>query len=306
MQQWELDVPVVLITFNRRDVAEKVFGQIKKVKPRQLFFVSDGPRPEKIGEDELVNLTRKIVDEINWDCELHTNFSEDNLGCDKRVETGITWAFETVDRAIILEDDCYPSLQFFYFCAELLEKYKNVPEIAYISGTAFIKHYRTPYSYIFSYLASTWGWATWKDRWNQYGFETEGFENKKNRYLKDVYTKENRENFLADVDRHFSKGSYPWDYIWQICMEGRLRIVPAVNLVCNIGFQKNSTHTLMKPKGYFAGFGTLKFPLSEPDKLEHDRNYSDEFQKRTKYHLWDRVIGKCKYIVLKGLIMKRQ
>lgn len=306
MREWKLDVPVIFIIFNRQDTATKVFGKISEARPRQLFVVCDGPRQDRAGEAEQVEETRRIIENINWDCEVHTNFSDTNMGCDKRIETGITWAFQFVDRAIILEDDCFPSLQFFDFCKDMLEKYKMNEEIAYISGTAFLKKYKTPYSYIFSYLASTWGWATWKSRWDKYEYGSEEFEQKKQRYLADVYTPENRKNFLEDVDRHFSKGSYPWDYIWQISMEGKLRIVPAVNLVCNIGFQKNSTHTIMKPKGYYAGLGTLKLPLHEPDKLEHDRNYSDEFQRRIKYHIWDRIIGKCKYIALTRLMVKRQ
>lgn len=299
MNNWKTDVPVIFIIFNRPDVSKRVFERIRDARPRQLLVISDGARPEKAGEAENVEKTRSLISDVDWNCELHTNFSDVNMGCDKRIETGITWAFQYVDRAVILEDDCMPTDQFFDFCREMLDKYEEDNRIAYISGTTYIGKYKTPYSYFFSYLACTWGWATWKSRWDLYRFQSDDFEEKKQRYLKGVYTEENRRNWLENVNYHFANGSFPWDYIWQISTEGMLRIVPSVNMVSNIGFSNKSTHTLMKPKGYCAKTGRLAEPLRHPVEVKHEMGYSDTFQKSMRRHIWDKVYGKCCLMMMK-------
>src|SRR3954464_11532865 len=112
-------VPVVFIIFNRPDTTRRVFEMIRAARPRKLLVIADGPRANRPGEAEKCAATRAIIDGVDWGCEVQRNFSEANMGCRLRVSSGITWAFELVDKAIILEDDCVPSPSFFPFCAEL-------------------------------------------------------------------------------------------------------------------------------------------------------------------------------------------
>ena len=116
-----ISCPITMIIFNRYDKAKKVFEQVKLVKPPKLLIVADGPRESRPNEKELCEKTRSIISEIDWDCEVLTNFSEKNMGCKNRIASGLDWVFSQVEESIILEDDCIPSLSFFYFC-ELFPK----------------------------------------------------------------------------------------------------------------------------------------------------------------------------------------
>lgn len=149
--------------FNRPDVTKKAFNEIRKVQPDILLVVSDGPSHHKQGEAEKCLETRAIIDQVDWDCKVLTNYSDVNLGCAKRILSGLDWIFGNFERAIILEDDCLPDPSFFPFCEELLERYKNDDRVMSISGqNSQFGRSRTSYSYYFSRYAHCWGWATWR------------------------------------------------------------------------------------------------------------------------------------------------
>jgi hypothetical protein len=146
-----LNVPVLLIIFNRLESTKKVFREIAKAKPRQLFVAADGPRPNHPEDIEKCRLTRAVIDEVDWECDVHKNYSDVNLGCGQRPATGISWVFEHEERAIILEDDCVPHLTFFRFCEELLERFHDDERVMQICGNNFqFGRKRTRYSYFFS------------------------------------------------------------------------------------------------------------------------------------------------------------
>jgi hypothetical protein len=142
--------PVAFIFFNRPDLTEKVFNRIRKAQPQELFLIADGPRINNSEDERKCFEARKIVDQIDWECEVCRNYSDQNLGCGVRPATGISWVFEHVDRAIILEDDCLPHPSFFNFCDELLERYKYDQRVMQISGTNLQYGNKwTDYSYYF-------------------------------------------------------------------------------------------------------------------------------------------------------------
>ena len=122
---WHLKTPVAFIVFNRPEQTRRVFAEIAKAKPPILLLIGDGPRMNRVGEVEKVMLTRQLISEVNWECEVLTNFSEINLGCKRRVSSGIDWVFSRVGEAIFLEDDCLPDPTFFRFCEEMLEYYRG-------------------------------------------------------------------------------------------------------------------------------------------------------------------------------------
>lgn len=160
-----MKTPVVLIIFNRPTLTQKAFDEIKKVKPAQLYIISDGPRNKK--EQVLVDESRKIIEQVDWPCVIHKKFSENNLGCKISVSTGLDWVFSQVEKAIILEDDCVPDLSFFRFCEQLLIQYENNKQVMMISGDNFFKTH-AEFSYDFCHHSLIWGWATWRRAWRLY------------------------------------------------------------------------------------------------------------------------------------------
>ena len=150
--------PVALIIFNRPDCTAAVLDAIARARPPRLFVIADGPRPDRPGEAALCEQTRALLQRVDWDCEVRTSFSDENLGCKRRPETGIDWVLDEVEEAIILEDDCLPSPDFFPFCEELLDRYREDERVMMISGFNFFGETRSArQSYQFSYLGSTWG-----------------------------------------------------------------------------------------------------------------------------------------------------
>ncbi|MDD5363584.1 MAG: hypothetical protein PHN88_15790 [Ignavibacteria bacterium] len=268
-----LNTPILFLIFNRPDTTYEVFECIRKVKPKKLFVSADGPRANKPGEDEKCRLTREVIKKIDWDCELHTDFSDVNLGCKKGVTKGINWFFSNVDEGIILEDDCLADESFFTLCSSLLEKYRDNENIMHIGGVNFqdgIK--RGDASYYFSRLCHVWGWATWKRAWSNYDVEIKNYDSGKydsvigsvipNGEIRSYYKKyfELVKNNLMDT----------WDFqwVWTVWSNNGLSIIPNENLVKNIGFGEEATHTTDNSSS-LSGINTGKIStLVHPGKIE--------------------------------------
>jgi hypothetical protein len=243
-----LSTPVAFIIFNRPDTTARVFEAIRQAKPPQLFVIADGPRVDRLNEAEKCVATRAIIDRVDWKCEVLTNYSDMNLGCKRRVYSGIDWIFSQVEAAIILEDDCLPAPSFFQFCQTLLEKYRYDDRISMIGGTNYQQgHSRTSYSYFFSKYAHIWGWATWRRAWQDYDVNMKTWpECKQNNLLQAAFQDRYEQKAWSDAFNKVHAGEIDtWDYQWlYTCFsQSRLSIQPDLNLVSNIGFGADATHT---------------------------------------------------------------
>ncbi|MBF0300827.1 MAG: glycosyltransferase family 2 protein, partial [Oligoflexia bacterium] len=158
--QYIVKNPVIFIVYNRPELTKIIFEEIRKVKPKILFVIADGPK--YIEQSQICQLTRDIIKNVDWECEIHKNFSPINIGCRTRVSSGLSWAFEKTEAAIIIEDDILPDPTFFRFCDEMLERYKDDERVMMISGTNVLQISNSNDSYFFSRYPAIWGWATWK------------------------------------------------------------------------------------------------------------------------------------------------
>ena len=269
MSDYIVNTPVALLIFNRPETTERVFNAIARAKPSKLLVIADGPRENRIGEAEKCEQTRAIINKVNWDCEVITNFSTSNLGCKVRVASGIDWIFEQVEEAIILEDDCLPDPSFFRFCDEMLERYRLDDRVGMISGgnLQFGQH-RGHASYYFSRYTHIWGWATWRRAWNLYDREISKWPS----FLDEGWL---NLAFETAGEREYWKNSFQWVYdgtldTWDCSWtftaltHSLLQVVPNVNLISNIGFGPNATHTHVV--GIHANMPTtsIGFPLVHP------------------------------------------
>ena len=282
-----LITPVLFMIFNRPDTTQQVFNAIRQAKPEQLFVAADGSRKGKEGEKEKCKQARKVIEQIDWSCEVKTLFRNKNLGCKIAVSSAIDWFFENVEEGIILEDDCLPSQSFFWFCQELLEKYKNNKKVWLISGFNILGYYKkTPYSYEFTTTESIWGWATWKRAWSFYDVEMKLWKNLKavekwKKFLKD---KEELEMDTKFYELTYNEKINTWDYQWSFIskVHGGLTITSTQNLILNIGMNEHATHT-KKSNNTFNKMKQHKisFPLKHPDKVEPNRKFSKRIFKKT-------------------------
>jgi FkbM family methyltransferase len=242
-----ITTPVAFFIFSRPALTERVFARIAQAKPSNLFVIADGPRSRE--EAKICEETRRIVDRIDWDCRILKNFSDRNLGLRQRVSTGLDWVFSQVEEAIILEDDCLPALSFFPFCQACLEHYRDVEQVFLISGDNFqFGRSRTRYSYYFSRYPEIWGWATWKRAWKHFDLTMSSWpEFKADGYIKAVFENPREQQYWSEILEECHQGkinswAYPWCYTcWS---QSALTILPDVNLVSNIGFGVDSTHTV--------------------------------------------------------------
>jgi tetratricopeptide (TPR) repeat protein len=289
MTNWQLNTPVVLVIFKRPDTTAKVFEAIRQAKPPKLLVIADGPRAEKPGEAEKCAATRAIIDRVDWDCQVLKNYSEINLGGRNRQVTGYTWVFNQVESAIILEDDCLPHPSFFRFCQELLEKYRQNERIMFISGNNFqFGRNRTDYDYYFSRYAHNWGWASWRRAWQKYDDRLQNWpELRKNKWLERYLENPNAVQYWGNLFNriHGEKLKYGWDYrfIFSCWSHNGLCINPHQNLVSNIGFGAEASHT----KDVNSPFSNIpveemNFPLKHPPVVIRHRS-ADEFTEKTVF-----------------------
>jgi len=264
--------PIIFIIFNRPDTTSRVFESIRAAKPEQLLVVADGARGNRSGEAEKCAAARAIVDSVDWDCDVQRNFSSTNMGCRLRVSSGITWAFELVEKAIILEDDCVPSASFFRYCAELLDRYENDQRIMMISGDNHLfGQADIADSYYFSRYPHVWGWATWRRAWMKYDLNMEHWPQIRARKLFDQYLPKGRERdrWNSAFESVYDGKVDTWDYQWvySIWANSGLSIAPAQNLIRNIGFHAEATHTQVDSIYSSLDALELDLPLRHPETL---------------------------------------
>jgi hypothetical protein len=263
--------PVLFLIFNRPDTTGIVFEEIKKVRPSRLYIAADGPRKNKENEKEICIETRNIINRIDWDCEVKTLFREDNLGCKYAISSAIDWFFENEEEGIILEDDCKPSQDFFLFCDLMLEKYHDDNRINCITGTNLQNKQKFgEASYYFSNHTCVWGWASWRRVWKKYDVELSNFDNSeviisfKNLFPDPMI----HEPWIYIFGKLKNNEIDTWDYQFAIMnfFNNTLTIVPNNNLITNIGFNENATHTFDKsnPNSNLP-FGKLDAILSHPN-----------------------------------------
>jgi hypothetical protein len=271
--------PVLFLVFNRLDTTRKVFEAIRQAKPPRLYIACDGPRVERNSESEIVQAVRDyLMSQIDWDCEVRTLFREENLGCRVAVSSAIDWFFEHEEEGIILEDDCLPDPTFFSYVEELLERYREDIRVTAIAGTHFHGDaHKPPHSYFFSRYAHCWGWGSWRRAWQHYDRDMKEWKTLRNNgWL--LRISDNSYDFMNSwthvLDSAFEQKISTWDYQWLFAcwIQNGLTILPAKNLVRNIGFTKEATHTQSDhPIMSNLTLEALSFPLVHPCSVERDK-----------------------------------
>ncbi|MGK7922753.1 MAG: glycosyltransferase family 2 protein [Trichodesmium sp.] len=294
-----LQTPVVFLIFKRPQTTARVFEVIRQAKPSKLLVVADGPRVDRLEEAEKCAATRKIIDQVDWNCQVYKNYSEVNLGCARRVSSGLSWAFEQVEEAIILEDDCIVHPTFFRFCEELLAKYQSDERIMSIAASNFqFGRHRNDYSYYFSRYHHCWGWATWKRAWQYFNFEMKlWFDVLRMNLLKDIL----RDDKAIQVWQKTFQCTYDgkvdsWANRWMLScwLQGGLSILPQVNLVSNIGFVEDATNTGSEPSIYSnMNLNSIEFPLKHPPFIISDLS-ADKFTQDTLFDYHPNLIKRVR------------
>lgn len=295
MKKSLLDIPVALIFFNRDDSLKLVFEQVRIARPSKLFLIQDGARDDRDDDIEGIAACRKVVENIDWECEVYKNYSNVNLGCGHRVSSGISWAFEHTDRLVILEDDCVIEPTFINFCCELLEKYKNDNRIRMISA---LNHFCDwdcgDNSYFFSKCGAIAAWATWKRVWDEFDFEIKDFNNEYSlKLIKDSFGHKRAAKYSIKLWREVSRKVIAGEKIrfwgpqfgFLSYQSATVAIIPSHTLSSNVGVGAKATFSgggaeFMKKSmrnWFFQKTRPMEFPLKHPTTVLPDVDYDTKY-----------------------------
>ena len=293
---------VLFIIFKREDTTKRVFERIREAQPPRLYIAADGPRKDRTDEKEKCKAARRVVEFIDWPCEVHRLYRDENLGCGKGVSSAITWFFEHEKQVIIIEDDILPHIDFFKYCDEMLDLYKDDERLQGISGhNVFYNPVKASAPYYMSNFSGIWGWASWRRVWNTYVYSIEVLPREELFLrLKKRMPAKTSSFFLGIYDIMVRKGIDTWDYQFYFnqILNDRYFIIPYINMTCNIGFDSSdATHTSLSNFGESQHLEKSPYPFVHPKELSKDENAdqvrinnSHFYRSSVLHRIWGRLI----------------
>jgi len=241
-------MPVVIIVYNRPQLTRNLLTALRVVRPRHLLVVADGPKVNDERDGELVRQTRHVLDEIDWPCQVRATFSDINLGCTSRVTSGLDWAFDLVEQAVILEDDIDPAPDFFPWAERLLDLYAERDDVAMLCGhNPLIRwpEFTVGSCAVPSRRGAVWGWATTAKKWHS--VRRESIEGRVANVDNDI-PRCDFEPALAALYRNYLTEArtrpLSWDVDWtlRMALSGRRSLVSPANFIHHHGIGKDATH----------------------------------------------------------------
>ena len=305
------DTPLLFLVFNRPATTRRVFERIREIRPTRLFIAADGHRIEKEGEKEKCEEVRNIIlKAIDWPCDVKTLFRNNNLGCGLAVSEGISWFFDHVEEGIIVEDDILPSRSFFEFAKELLKLYRNDESVWHIGGNSY-NPYKMRSPYYFSAYPHIWGWATWRRVWKNYRYQLEDIDREKFfANINELFLTQSEKKFWIDFYEGYFKVQErsTWDYQWTCCMwyNKGLAILPRENLITNIGFEEDATHTL-DTNSWLAHLTANEIEIPKHKEPIKQNKKADLFTSREVFHIRStgrKILSDIKRVLISPLKQK--
>ncbi len=311
----KLRTPVAITFFTRAHTLQKTFDEVKKARPAKLFLIQDGKRETHNDDWNNMLSCRKIVEAIDWECDVYQNYADASLGAAQRLLSGFSWVFENADRAIILEDDCLPNQSFFPFCDELLEKYLNDERINMITGYNFYDEMpEVDESYFFGKSGTNWGWATWARAWKLVEFDLHKIH--ADTKAQKLFAKLNPHRistqkmwWINNVEQKFSNGTWTtWDVQWGLVKDlyFQLAIIPRCNMIDNIGCGDDSAHfssyktlSFDDKKLFHRKQNEMTFPLVHPTYIIPDLRYDRHVERIVYASLPRKVLRKIDHYLKK-------
>ena len=309
MYSSKIDVPVLMIFFIRPDKLRQVFEQVRLARPSELFLFQDGARNGNVKDEALISECRKIVTNIDWNCKVHTLYSDFNYGVDSSVFAAIKWAFESVDRLIILEDDIVASQSFFEYSKQLLDKYQDDAHISMIGGMNHLEAYNDEEAdYFFAESCAIWGWATWKRFFNKWDRELNFLADKD--ALKKIRSKISRRKYRIQLKKGLrvrnealrdpNKASFESSSFFANLLNDGCAIIPTKNLITNIGIGEGTFHatdsikkiTRRMQKLFYMARYELRFPLRPPLTNRQDEAYNKKINQLMYPNIFIRILVK--------------
>lgn len=303
-----VETPVLFITFVRSGYARQTWEGIKAAKPKTLYFYSNKGRAEKEGEIERNEEIRSYIQEVDWACDVHTWFRDESVDIYSSLKGAISWLFENEGQGIIIEEDCVPTKAFFSFCDQMIAQYKDNKKVWCISGDNYLNYQPKNADYFFSHYHFMFGWASWRDRWEQIPWGNVPLRQLMDSDLECFYKSKReaayRRKELKRCER-FVQEKDCWDYAWGalIDINNGVTVHPKEHLVTSVGLM--GTHSKIAKKTMFhisANPSDDTYIIKKhPAVIDADYEYDHEFFKKFEVHmrLYNRLYRRL-YAKVKG------
>ncbi len=273
-----MNVPLLLLLYKKPETTIQVVNALKKVKPK-LIYISINIPPKNKNKNDINKHNRvlKLINKIDWQCDLKIKKSKKHLNAYNSYKNAVKWFFKNEKEGIVLEDDTVPNKSFFIFCSKLLKRYRNNKKIAMICGTQFNSGIIKKESYLFSYFPMMWGYATWRRTINDHDDKMKNWPRIKKNFFSEFT---NNKMFVKYWTKIFNDGynkkflAYDFQMMYSNLKNKKLSIIPKKNLVKNIGFVDEATHT--KTKQWYSEMETYKLGnIKHPKIITPDPNYDN-------------------------------
>ena len=258
------DVSCLLIAYKRHEGVLRLLDQCNNSRVKKIYIAIDGPTDFEtfISQEKLLNDANEFA--TKNEIELLVKRSYKNSGAAVSVISALDWFFACEEEGIIFEDDIDPHVDFFRFCKNNLQIYKNDFDVWMISGTQLFPLENDNLSMSWVNYPMIWGWATWAAKWKEMKFQILE-QNIEFRGIREVSVR----NFWQIGKRRALRGQID---AWDIPLAGSMRnlnkyaLMPKKNLISNLGFDQHATHT--KISEWPLGLQTC--PLDENQNLSED------------------------------------
>lgn len=224
------------------------------------------------------------------------------MGCRRAVSEAITWFFENEQEGVILEDDCLPSADFFRFCGEALRAYRDEHRVMHVGGHVLLDA-PDKEDLFFSRLVPIWGWATWRRAWNAYDTDMSRIDELDQLPLKQWYGSQ-ASNVRKAIRRIHDEKVDAWGARWALSVMANdgFSVVPRSNLISNVGFGKDATHTKVDSHLANRPLGELGTVLTRKADLSSDPAYDEAYLKimNRKSNFGKRLVNKLQELIARS------
>lgn len=291
---------VAMVVFSRPDTTARVLDAVRRARPPRLLVIGNAARPDVAGEDERCRQVRDLIEGVDWECDVSTNYAPEHLSMRKRFETGLDWLFSEVPEAIVLEDDCIPDPTFFPFCDALLDRYRDEDAVMSVGGSN-VQFEGPPSgdSYFFSRYPAIWGWAGWTSSWEAYDPAMSDWpERRDDGWLEREFDDPHAVAYWKHLFEQTHGGDDAWDraFLYAGLRDGRVHAIPGTNLVTNVGFREDATHTGPEQRGVLDDVPSvpMEFPLKHPAAIERNADADAVTAQRVFSGVFDQLFDRMR------------
>lgn len=250
-QGWDAPAPVIVFVYNRPDHTAQTIEALSRntlAQATDLIIFSDAARGES--DRQQVTGVRQFISTVparGYFRNVRIFEAEHNRGLAGSVIAGVTRVIDEAGRVIVLEDDHVTSPDFLTFMNDALVRYQSDQRVWSISGYA--PPIALPADYTervyFTHRGCSWGYATWKDRWDQVDWTVTDYPSFRRNWTARARINRGGRDMAQMLDRQMEGAIDSWAIRWCYAQSklDALTVYPVHSLLQNTGLDGSGTHS---------------------------------------------------------------